>query len=379
MPTGAVGGFGTRIYFLANTGTDPKASQILKGTGYVTINLKGAHYRSSGTLWERIFGGTDKVALSTQVSHSSSSSSISGASIEEVREIKSGQPYYFGSNRTIALVLPTDCDAINMSVAISAVHNDNLGAALDILNSGELKGTLELAPPFLSAALTIANIVKKLLSTTDPQRSLQGEYDGRLSIAASDNPIRDFCLAQGTIILIYRESEDDTSLDDLDTASLVSDGDGLKYDGRLLPNTYLMFQVSFAGLRGEDPSAAWSSIFSSADQTLDQLINASSDAEKQKIWSAAFASFQQGAKLLFADATYTQSEAKGIAAVHLSDLKKKFEASSGQSMPSIASVLVIPNRLQTPPLLGDDFEAAAQDYRAHLARSNVTLSGPLNF
>lgn len=44
----AVGGFGTRIYFIPSSGMDPKSAQILKGRGYVTLNLKRAHYRSEG-------------------------------------------------------------------------------------------------------------------------------------------------------------------------------------------------------------------------------------------------------------------------------------------------------------------------------------------
>jgi hypothetical protein len=372
------GGFGTRIYFIPNAGMDPKSSQVLKGSGYVTINLKGAHYRSDGNLWQQIFGGSDKVTLSTQMSHvSQSNGTVSSSSIEDMREISVGKPYYFGSNRAVALDLPTDCDEISMAVTMSAVKSDNLSGALDILNSGELKGTLQLAPPAVSGALAIANVVKKLLTNTDPQSSLQGEYDGRMSLSASDNPVRDYCLVQGTIILIYRESEDDTSLDDLDPTKLSTDGDGLKYDGQVLQNTYTMFQVSFAPLRGEDPSATWYGIFSAAEQSLGGLVTAANDADKQKIWAAAFATYQQGLKLLLADPTYTQYEAKGLAATHLTSLQQMYATLTGQPKPLSAKTLLLREPLIQDALSSDDIEKVAQDYRARLARANVSLPGPL--
>lgn len=372
----AVGGFGTRIYFIPSTGMDPKSAQVLKGHGYVTVNLKGAHYRSEGNLWQKIFGGSDKVSLSTQITHLSGMNAVSCSSIEEVRQIDVGHPFYFGSGRFIALKLPTDCDGIEMAITVSAVKSDNLSGALDILNSGELKGTLQLAPPAVSGALAVANVVKKLLTATDPQNSLQGSYAGRLSTASSDNPIRDFCLVQGTIILIYRESDDDTSLDDLDPGKLSTDGDGLKYDGQIVENTYAMFQVSFDQLRGEDPSAQWSGIFSSAEQALDQLVTVTSDADRQKIWATAFATFQQAVKLLIADPSYTQDEATGLSALHLSSLRKKYASLGGQPTPTAERVELpqeaafLRESLQT-----DDLERIASNYLSRLSRANVGLPG----
>jgi len=372
----AVGGFGTRIYFIPTPGMDPKSTQILKGRGYVTLNLKGAHYRSTGNLWQKIFGGSDKVSLSTQVTHRSSSgvNDISSSSIEEVRKIDVGHPFYFGSGRFIALKLPTDCDGIEMAVTMSAIKSDNLSGALEILNSGELKGTLQLAPPAVSASLAVANVVKKLLTATDPQNSLQGSYAGRLATASADDPVRDFCLVQGTIILIYRESDDDTSLDDLDSVKLSTDGDGLKYDGRVMDNTYVMFQVSFDQLRGEDPSSQWSSMFSSAEQALDQLVTVSSDTDKQKIWATAYATYQQAVKLLMADPSYTRDEATGVSALHLISLRKKYATFCGPTALKIEHVLSIENpALESLP--EDNLETIASDYLSRLSRANVALPG----
>jgi hypothetical protein len=350
------------------------------------INLKGAHYRSNGNLWQKIFGGSNKVSLSTQVSHivassTAGASNATSASIEEMRDIKVGQPYYFGSGREVALDLPTDCDAIEMTVTMSAVQSDNLSGALSILNSGELKSTLQLASPALSESLAIANVVKKLLTNTNPQNSLQADFAGRVSVNPSDDPVRDFCLVQGTLILIYRESEGDTSLDDLDPSKLTAEGDGLKYDGQAVQNTYVMFQVSFTELRGEDPSAQWFSSFSAAEQTLDGLVTASTDADKQKLWAAAYATYQQAVKLLFADPTYTQYQAKGIAATRLAALQQKYTNASGQpKSPAPAGapqLLTLHQESFLGGVLTGDPKAVAKEYLAKLSRSSVSLPGPL--
>jgi hypothetical protein len=369
------------VYFIPNDGVDPKSSQILNGGGYVTINLRGAHYSSKGNLWEKIFGGTDKVVLSTQVTHTVSGKGVSSASIEEMRQVKVNHPYYFGSGREIALNLPTDCDAIEMGIVMSAVQNDNLSGALNILNSGELKSTLSLAPPALTEAITIAGVVKKLLTNTNPQNSLQGDFSGRISVSPSNNPIRDYCLAQGTIILIYRESADDTSLDDLDPDKLTVEGDGLKYDGRPVQNTYAMFQVSFTDLRGEDPSSQWYALFSAADQMLDGLDTAASDTDKQKLWAAAYADYQQGTKALAADATYTKYQVKGIAATHLAELKKKYVDSTGHPKPPSPApalgLLAAHESAFLRELATLEPEDIAKEYRNRLARANVSLPGPI--
>lgn len=317
-------GFGTRICFL----TDSKSPQILKGSGYVTINLRGAHYRSSGDLWQKIFGGSDKVMLTTQVTSISGTSSVTGQSIEDVRQIQTGAPYYFGSGRTIALNIPADCDSLALSVSLSSVSSTSLSAALSLLDSSTLQTTLSMAPPVVAGSLAVARIVTRLLSATTPETTLAGDYAGRLATAPSPDPIRDFCLAQGTLALIYRESASDTSLDDLDAAKLTVDDDGLQYLGAPLENTYTLFQISFEQQRGEDPSAQWYGIFSTADQTLNNLVSGAPAADREQAWASAYATYQQAANLLLADPTYTISEAQSIAAARLKALQAAFAAAT---------------------------------------------------
>jgi hypothetical protein len=135
-----------------------------------------------------------------------------------------------------------------------------------------------------------------------------------------------------------------------------------------------MFQVSFEPLRGDDPSSTWYGILSSADQSLEAVAEAANDSEKQKIWSAAFGMYQQAEKLLLADPTYTQYEAKGLAASHLIALQAKYASLSGQPKPAAPNTLLfLSHNIQT----ADDLEKVAQEYSARLVRANVTLPGPL--
>jgi hypothetical protein len=366
------GGFGTRIFFLPNAGITLPASQILKGSGYATINVKGAHYSSSGNLWQKIFGGSDKVTLSTQVDYIAGGRTTSSSSIEETRQIQVGHPYYFDSGRPIATLLPTDCESIGMTITISSVKNDNLSGALNILNSGELQGTLSLAPPAVSSALSIAGIVKKLLTNTDPQNSLQGTYAGKVVNSASTDPIRDFCLMQGTLVLVYRESDSDTSLDNMDATQLTTSGDGLKYAGAPLQNTYVMFQLSFDQLLGGIPGAAWSTMFTDADSSLLAVQTAASDADKQKLWTAAFASYQQAVKLLEADAELTSYEKLGIAASQLTLLKKAYTDNGGQFSAPLVEKLV-GAKLQKLTL--DNLDEITKTYQEQLLLSKASLPG----
>lgn len=372
MPADQSGGFGTRSFFIPNSGMSVKDAQILKGSGYVTINIKGAHYSSQGNLWQKIFGGTDKVSLSTEVDYVSGTSTTSGQSIEEVRQIKVGHPYYFAGGRTVALKLPTECDQISMKSTISAIENDNLSGALNILNSSDLQSTLQLAPPVVQSTLTIANIVKKLLTNTNLQESLHEQYDGKISVQASDDPIRDVCLVQGTLIIIYREAADDTELDELDETKLLVQGDGLRYDGNPVQNTYVMFQVAFDQIRGETSGAQWYSSFTDAESALDGLAAAANDTDKQKIWASAYATYQQAVKLLNADSTYITSEKKAIAASHLTNMKTVY-GGGGEHF--------------TLGLLGDvsglgfdfgdikDIESIAEEYRKKVEAGNFLLPG----
>lgn len=374
MPNNIGGGFGTRHYVIPSSGMNVQQAQILKGSGYVSINIRGAHYSSQGNLWQKMFGGSDKVTLSTQVDYFAAGASTSTSSIEDVRQIATGHPYYFDGGRPVALKLPLDCDSVGMTISMSAVKNDNLTGALNILNSGELQGVLSLAPVDLKGALTTAGVVKKLLTNTDPQSTLTAKFAGKVSVAAALDPLTDDCLMRGTCIYIYYDSASDTSLDTLDSTKLTIDGDGLKYNGVALHNTYVMFQVSFDLTRGED-TQPWVSTFSDSESALDNLGSATTDAARQAIWQSAYAIFVQAAKLLKVDPSFTVSEKTGIAAKHLKSLRDLYAADGGGSaVPAVHTEA----HVEIASLISGDIDAVAAQYDEQLAVSNLATAGGEN-
>jgi len=332
-----------------------------------------AHYRADGNFWQKIFGGSDKVALTTGIVHTSGAKQTSSASVEDTRTFDVGKPSYFGlGNHFIALKLPTECDGIEVTVSIAAVKDDNLSGALNLLNAGELKSTLQLAPPAVSESLAIAGVVKKLLTRTDPQKTLQGTYGGKVSAGAIVDPLKDSCLCTGYLILIYRESDADIGLDGLDGSKFTIVDNELKYSGNTLGNSYVVLRYSFDQIRGIDRDADWFSTFSSATAALDDLTTATDEKERAKIFASALSLYKQGHKLIAADPSYTINEAEAISADQLTQLLRKYQKPSAlsQRLTSILPHSALPARLSefTVGQLAD----ISDHYRATLRQYNMS-------
>jgi hypothetical protein len=368
----STGGFGTKNYWMPDPATGGKTSQILKGTGYVSISIISAHYRTDGNFWQKLFGGSDKVTLVTGITHTTSAKQVSSASVEDTRKFDVGKPSYFGlANHFIALKLATDCDGIEVKVTIAAVKDDNLSGALNLLNTGELKSTLQLAPPAVSESLAIANVVKKLLTPTDPQSTLQASYGGKVSQASVSDPVKDSCLCTGYLIMLYRESNADISLDGLDGAKFTIVDNELKYDGQTVQNSYVVFRYSFDEVRGLDRDSSWLETFSAASAALDDLITAADDKEREKIFNTALSLYKQGHKLLQQDPNYTVKEAEAISGDQLAQLLKKYQ----KPLPPAEPLRKVFPETVLPPSLSEvtaaDVAAASEEYRAVLRQNNL--------
>jgi hypothetical protein len=338
--------------------------------------LDSVHYKTDGNLWQRWFGGANKVALSTQVTYTGSKTH-SSASIEDTRDVDVGESVYFGLHRAVTVKLPTDCDSIEIDITMTAVKNDNLSGALNILNGDELKSTLSLAPGPAQSALAIANVVKKLLTAAGPQSQLQVRYAGTVGVKAVEDPTEGDYLAQGRLILLYRENDDDTGLDGLDYSKLSIDHDQLRYEGQFVQNTYVLLSFVFEEVRGADKDADWFGVFQDAMDSLDALASAADDNARLKAWATAYATYKQAAKLLRSDPSYTEVESDGITAAHLVDMQSKYQRLSGKPAPQSENLKelfshISPEDHQIPD---DRLSTISEDYREKIARSNLTLSG----
>jgi hypothetical protein len=368
------GGFGTQNYWMPDPTVGGSTGQILKGSGYVSISIISAHYRTDGNFWQRFFGGSDQVTLSTKIVYSSGAVQTTSASIEDTRQFDVQKPSYFGlGNHQIALKLPVDCDGIEVAVSIAAVQNDNLGAALNLLNSGELKSTLELAPVPAAQSLAIANVVKKLLTSTDPQQTLLGVYGGKVSQNPVAEPVKDACLCIGYLIAIYRESDNDVALDGLDSTKFTIIDNQLKYDGAVLPNSYVVLRYAFDEVRGLDRNADWFSTFSSASTTLDDLETAANDQDRDKIFASSLVLYKQAQKLLFNDPSYTIKEAQSICADQLSKIlaRRPKPATPASPVAEFVPTKTLPIGLEK--LTFGEVSLLGETYRRTLVRNNMAI------
>jgi hypothetical protein len=213
--------------------------------------------------------------------------------------------------------------------------------------------------------------VKKLLTPTDPQSTLQASYGGKVSQASVSDPVKDSCLCTGYLIMLYRESNADISLDGLDGAKFTIVDNELKYDGQTVQNSYVVFRYSFDEVRGLDRDSSWLETFSAASAALDDLITAADDKEREKIFNTALSLYKQGHKLLQQDPNYTVKEAEAISGDQLAQLLKKYQ----KPLPPAEPLRKVFPETVLPPSLSEvtaaDVAAASEEYRAVLRQNNL--------
>src|SRR5689334_20419580 len=102
---------GTRAYWRPSTsGTSPQ--QILKNTGYISIVLQGVQYKASGTFWQRHFGGSDKIAVSTQMTWVNASDIKTALVVQDFRRVSVPSINALSIGRNVVLKVPASADGI---------------------------------------------------------------------------------------------------------------------------------------------------------------------------------------------------------------------------------------------------------------------------
>jgi hypothetical protein len=297
---------GTRVYWRAsNTGAAASPQQILKNSGYISVVLQAVQYKAGGNLWQRLFGGNDKITVSTQVAWQSASDAKTVAAIQDFRKVSVPSTNSLAIGRNVVLKVPATADGIELKVSISAVQDDNLGRTLQLLNSDEFKQPLQLAPVAVGQAVAIASLVKKAFTDTDPADMLSASYPGIISDEASPDPVENNRLVQGYIILMVKQDDEDRI--DYDPAQISVTGNGLMVNGRAIPNTYMVYNVTFDTWRGRDISANWSKKFEQASSKADELVFGGQD-QHPAIVAAAYDLLKSGYALLDDDVNYTTAE-----------------------------------------------------------------------
>jgi hypothetical protein len=358
---------GTRVYWRPSTsskGDEPQ--QILKNSGYISVVLQAVQYKAAGGFWQRVFGGSDKVTVSTQITWQSGAEQRIAAAIQDFRKIAVPSVNPLAIGRNVVLKVPAVADGVEMQVAITAIHDDNLGRTLQILNGDDFKQPLQLAPVAVGQILTITNLVKRAFTDVSPEQTLAATYPGIISEGAVADPVTSNRLVQGYIVVIVKQDDEDPL--DFDVRQMAITGTGLTVSGKPIENTYVVYNVSFDPWRGRDPSANWSRKFDAASSKADELIFAR-PAERANAITAAFDLLKEGGALLDVDDTYTRAEKQVLKKAAFVEVNDKVTANAAQpatsailqSLSMSIGFLEAPARRSRPGSVDADVAAYAHD------------------
>ena len=365
---------GTRVYWTPATSSGaPKPKQILKNSGYITVTLQGVQYKADGSWWQRQFGGSDRIAIATQVTWFNGADNKSASVIQDVRKIGVPSTNALAIGRIIALKVPASADGLELKIGIHAIHDDNLAKTLQLLNSEEFKQPLQLAPVVLGQALAVANMVKKTFTNeeTDP---LAATFPGVLAAEAGEDPIALNRLVEGHIVIVVKQDDSDEL--DFNPSELRVAGNSLLRNGEPLPNTYMLYNVSFDKWRGADNTSASARKFADASSKADELLFAAVE-ERTRIVASAHDLLMQGKGILDTDDSFRPEERAMIAAAAFKAVADKIKANSLESPGPVLETLS--HQVKTLPLLAAAVEpsegeaAMLEEYARELAEAGLPL------
>lgn len=381
---------GTRTFWKPFDASPGNAAddQILKNSGYISIGLHTASYVSRGDLWQRTFGGHDDIALTTTVTYKSGATTIEAKAVQDRRRVRANQVHLLGAQRLIALKVPATADGLELKVSLTAVKDDRLQAGLDLLGSEEFQLPLQLAPLAVGEIVAIASMVKKVFADSDDSDELHASYAGIISRDPVADPVARERLTQGYLILVDNSDENSRFFDRLDPDELVVRADGLRYGGRPVELTYVVYAVTFDTFRGVQESATWNRKYQAAVGKLDDLYTADDEAERKAVWDDALRLWIEASALLFDDVMYTQKEKEDIKFTAYQKLKERRRQLSAEEPRLLAAVdPVVVSELRSALALdtsgADELadadvlsaaESRADAYLAELGRGGMAVS-----
>jgi hypothetical protein len=365
---------GTRVYWRPSTstpGTEPV--QILKNSGYISVTLQAVQYKAGGDWWQRTFGGSDKITVSTQVTWQNGANHVTAAAIQDFRKVSVPSVNALAMGRNIVLKVPASADGIELQLDIHAVHADNLAKTLQLLNSDEFKQPLQLAPVAVGEVLSISNLVKKTFTDAEGD-ALTATYPGIVSLEQMTDPVGASRIVQGYIVVIVKQ--DDSDQLDFEPSTLTIAGNRVLSNGQPIDNTYMVYNVTFDKWRGADPTSPAAKKFAGASSKADELIFATPD-QRQGIIAAARDLLMQGKGLLDADDTFLDTEKAVLANAAFQAVADKIKANAGGGQ--AARVAGVGERFADVPAIVATIErnaedrAAVNEYAAELAEAGLHL------
>jgi len=316
---------GTKQFWVPAEGNtkNQQENQILKNSGYISLQLYSVNYMSKGNFFQRLFGGSDKITLALNLKYQRGVTAVEATSVQDIRKVKVGDPSNLALQRNVAVKIPATADAISMDVIMTAVENDVLQAKFDMLNKPEFQSALQLAPVVVGQVMTVTSLVKKLLSDDSEQGRLRASYAGIIGADSETNPVSQGRLTAGYLILI--DTNDGNPFTDVDTGEFQLRGTSLYYKNEEVQNTYTVFIVSFDALKGEDQEANWFKKYNDGLSKLNDIIGQSDPASIQKIFDDSKKNWIEGNALLDADETYINFERIKIRAAAWTAIQTQYD------------------------------------------------------
>lgn len=332
-PKNFIGQIGTKKFWQPFNDLSEKDNQILRNKGYISIKLESVSYMSKGDFFQKIFGGTDSVALTSSVAYGLGPRAIEAITVQDVTEVKSNRNYILGISRMIAEKVPANTNSLQLNIKMTAVKDDKLKAKFDMLNKKPFQEALALAPTIVGQVLTVSSLVHELLKDTGPQSQLEASFAGLISESVDDHPIISGKLTQGLLFMISADEGNDFSQANAKDFSLVNFT--LHYKGNPVENTYVVLRIIFEQFKGEDQLANWSIKYSNALSKLDELVSADDQDTREKILKDAKALWIEGNALIEADASYINAEKIKIKSVAYTAILDKYAQLAPQQQKSV--------------------------------------------
>lgn len=315
---------GTKKFYKSFNSKTEEKNQILKNSGYVSIVLHSAFYKSKGNFWQRVFGGNDKIALTSTITYKSTDKSIEAKSIVDKRKVKANLNHQLGLSRLVALKVPAIADGLEMKVEFSAVKDDNFENGLDLMNSEEFKNPLQTASLTVGQILAVTSVVKKIFTGIENPSILEATFAGIISKEKVQEPVTKERLTEGYIIMIANNDEDDAFLSQVDPNNFTVEGDGLKYNNETVKHTNLVFSVTFEQLRGVSQESAWFKKYQNAINKLDEIVFATNEEDQKKILDDSRRLWIEGNAILFEDPTFIDKEKNSIKLTYFKKINERY-------------------------------------------------------
>ncbi|MCD4708460.1 MAG: hypothetical protein K8S62_12080 [Candidatus Sabulitectum sp.] len=328
-----MGSLGTRKFYKTFDGaSDVGNNQILKNSGYISIVLHSVFYNSKGNFWQRMFGGSDKIALTSSISYLSTARTIEAIAIQDKRKVKSDITHILGLARLVALKIPANADGLELKVVMTAIKDDSFENGIDLMNNKEFQEPFQLSSLPIGQILAVTKVIKKIFAGIEESIELDATFAGIISKSKVSDPIERERLTDGYLIMIANNEEDNDYLENLDPEKLQVEADGLKYNGERVEHTNIIYSITFETLKGVDENSKWFDKYQLALSKLDDIIFQDTEEGKKRVLVESRKLWIEGSALLFDDPSYTSKEQASIKGTYFKKINEQYQSlTSGSS------------------------------------------------